>query len=93
LSLSTVNVLILTQIALWSAMARKFWVTVKPLAKKESVAQQSDLELVVSVHAPARDGKANGRLVEILADYFHTAKTQVRILHGHSSRKKLIEVD
>ena len=74
-------------------MARKFWVTVKPLAKKESVTQPSDLELVVTVHAPAREGKANGRLVEILADHFHTAKTQVRILHGHNSRKKLVEVD
>jgi len=74
-------------------MARRFWVTVKPLAKKESVAQQPNSELVVSVRAPASDGKANGRLIEILADYFHTAKTQVRILHGHSSRKKLVEVD
>ena len=66
---------------------------VKPLAKKESVTQQSDFDLVVSVHAPARDGKANARLLELLADYFHTAKAHVRILRGHSSRKKLIEVD
>jgi uncharacterized protein len=74
-------------------MAQKFWVTVKPRAIKETVTRESDLELVVSVHAPARDGKANGRLVEILADHFHRAKTQVRILHGHRSRKKLVEVD
>jgi hypothetical protein len=80
-------------IALGLAMARKFWVTVKPLAKKESVTQQSDFDLVVSVHAPARDGKANARLVELLADHFHTAKAHVRIVRGHSSRKKLIEID
>ena len=74
-------------------MARKLWVTVKPLAKKESVTQRSDFDLVVSVHAPARDGKANGRLVELLADHFHKAKKHIRILHGHSSRKKLVEVE
>lgn len=73
-------------------MGRKIWVTVKPLAKKESVTQRPDIDLVVSVHAPAREGKANARLVELLADHFHTAKTQVRILHGHSSRKKLVEI-
>lgn len=86
-------VLTATLIALWLAVARKIWVTVKPLAKKESVTQQSDFDLSVSVHAPARDGKANARLVELLADHFHTAKSSVRILHGHSSRKKLVEVD
>lgn len=74
-------------------MARKFWVTVKPLAKKENIEQQSDFDLVVSVHAPARDGKANARLLELLADHFHTAKSNIRILRGQSSRKKLIEVD
>ena len=74
-------------------MARKLWVTDKPLAKKESIEQRSDGEFVVSLHAPARDGKANARLVELLADHFHKAKTHVRILHGHRSRKKLVEVD
>jgi len=74
-------------------MARKLWVTVKPLAKKESIEQRSDADFVVSLHAPAREGKANSRLVELLADHFHTAKTHVRIIRGHSSRKKLIEID
>jgi uncharacterized protein len=73
-------------------MARKISVTVKPLAKRESVTQRSEFDLVVSVHAPARDGKANARLVELLAGHFDTAKTHVRIVHGHSSRKKLVEV-
>ena len=74
-------------------MARKFWVTAKPLAKKESVEQRSDGALIVWIRAPAKDGEANARLVELLAEYFHKAKAHVRILHGHSSRRKLIEVD
>ena len=74
-------------------MALKIWVTVKPLAKIESVLRQSDFAFTVSVHAPAKDGKANARLVELLADHFHTAKSHIRILNGHASRNKLIEID
>ena len=73
-------------------MARKLWVTVKPLAKLESVTQKSDEDLVVSVRPPAKNGKANARLIELLAAHFGTAKAQVRILRGHSSKKKLIEI-
>ena len=82
-----------TRFALWLAMARKIWLTVKPLAKKESIEERSDTDFVVSIHAPARDGKANAQLVEILADHFHTGKSRVRIVRGHSSRKKLIAID
>ncbi len=74
-------------------MARKFWVTVKPLAKKEIVMRRSDNELAVSVRAPARDGLANARLIELLAEHFQTAKSHIRILRGQSARKKLLEVD
>lgn len=74
-------------------MARKLWVTVKPLAKKESIEQRSDGDLIVSIRAPARNGKANARLVELLANHFHTAKADVHVVRGHSSRKKLIAVD
>jgi uncharacterized protein (TIGR00251 family) len=74
-------------------MARKFWVTVKPLAKHENVIAHSDGELLASVNAPANDGKANSRLIELLAVYFHTAKSNIRILRGQRSRRKLIDVD
>ena len=74
-------------------MARRLWVTVKPQAKRESVHEHSTGEWVVSVCAPARDGKANGRLVELLGDYFHLTKAHVRILRGHGARRKLIEID
>jgi len=74
-------------------MARKIWVMVKPLAKKESIEQRSDSDFVVSLHAPANEGKANNRLIELLAEYFHIAKSNIRILRGQKSRRKLIEVD
>ncbi len=74
-------------------MARRIWVTVKPLAKHESIQERSAGLWVISVRAPARDGKANERLVELRCDHFHKTKTRIRILCGHGSRRKLIEVD
>jgi uncharacterized protein (TIGR00251 family) len=74
-------------------MARKIWVTVKPLAKHENIAFHTDGELLAAVKAPANEGKANSRLIELLAEYFHTAKSKIRILRGQRSRRKLIEFD
>lgn len=74
-------------------MARKFWVMVKPQAKQETVTELADNHYLVAVRAPAKDGKANARLVELLAEHFHTAKSHIRILRGHAARKKLLEID
>ena len=74
-------------------MARKIWLTVKPLAKHENITLHSDGELLASVNAPASEGKANRRLIELLAEYFHTAKSSIRIVRGQRSRRKLIELD
>lgn len=65
---------------------------VKPQAKHEIVVE-SDGEWLVSVNAPANEGKANSQLIELLAEYFHTAKSNIRILRGQKSRRKLIEID
>lgn len=73
-------------------MAHRIWVTVKPGAKKEEVRKIAAGEYVAFVHAPAREGKANLALVEILADYFSVAKSSVRIIRGRTSRKKLVEI-
>lgn len=65
-------------------------VTVKSQAKKESVVKTTNGDLVVSVHAPARDGKANQALVALLATHFSVARYAVKILHSHSCRKRLV---
>jgi uncharacterized protein (TIGR00251 family) len=79
--------------ALWLAVARKISLTVKPQAKFESVTEQSANDFAVAVRAAAKDGKANARVVELLAEYFHVAKSKIRIVRGHSARKKLVEID
>jgi len=73
-------------------MAQKIAVTVKPNAKKAEVTKLSDAEYRVAVRPPAEDGKANEAVIDLLADYFGIAKSAVKIIRGHSSRHKLLEV-
>lgn len=70
----------------------KIRVTVKPQARKEELRKIAEGEYLVSVHPPAREGKANRAMIEILAAHFSVAKTAVRIVRGASSRKKLVEI-
>lgn len=73
-------------------MARRISVIAKVNAREACVEKLSESEYRVSVQAPARDGKANRALVELLAQYFDIPKTSVKIVRGHSSRHKLVEL-
>ncbi|MCD6413478.1 MAG: DUF167 domain-containing protein [Elusimicrobia bacterium] len=66
-------------------------VKVSPSSKVASVKKEGDF-LKVFVDAAPIKGKANKRLVEILADYFKVPKSCVKILHGKSGKIKLVEV-
>lgn len=70
----------------------KIKVRVTPNAKVPMVTKNEDGSYHVKVNAQALDGKANKRLVEILAEHFDTKKSQIKIISGISSRNKLVEV-
>lgn len=70
----------------------KWAVTVKPNAKKAKVLQIEPHGLVVFVNAPPSEGKANQRLIELLAEHFGVAKSRVKIFRGENSKKKLVEL-
>ena len=74
-------------------MAFRIVVTVKPNVRKDEVKKISESEYRVSVHAPPQAGKANQALSELLADYFAVPKSTIKIIRGHSSRKKFIEIN
>lgn len=67
-------------------------VKVKPSAKKETVEQLLDGSLLVSVKAPAAEGKANARVAKVIARHFGVAPSCVSIVSGASSRTKRVEV-
>ena len=70
----------------------KITVYVKPGSKKAFVKKISEFEYEVSVNAPAKEGKANKALIDILADYFDVPKSRVVLIGGDASRHKRIEI-
>jgi uncharacterized protein (TIGR00251 family) len=68
-------------------------VKAKPNSKKPGVQVQADGTWLVHVNAPAVDGKANARLIEIVAEHCGVRKSAVSIRSGASARIKLLEID
>ncbi len=66
-------------------------VRVIPRAKREEVIPEGD-SLVVKVREPPEGGRANGRVIELLAKHFGVPKSHVEIVRGHRSREKLVKV-
>jgi uncharacterized protein (TIGR00251 family) len=46
----------------------------------------------IHVHARPAEGKANEELLQILSDHFGVPRSAVRILSGHASRSKTVEI-
>ena len=68
-------------------------VKVKPSAKKEGISVSTNEMLEVAVSAPPEKGKANERLIELLAKHFGVAKSRIKIVSGQTVRLKVVEVD
>lgn len=69
----------------------KIQVQVKVNKHKEEV-QEIAGEFVVWTRALAHEGKANEDVAAQLAEYFETSKSCVRLVSGHTSKKKLFEI-
>ena len=69
-----------------------FPVRVQPRASKDEIAGVMDGALKVRLRAPAMEDRANEALCEYLAEVLKTPKAAVRILSGHHSRSKRVEV-
>jgi len=66
-------------------------VRVIPRAKKERI-EEFDAGLKVYVTKPALQGRANKRLIEILAPYLKVKKSCLRIIKGLTAPDKIIEI-
>lgn len=68
----------------------KIFVKVIPNSKKSEVINLGNDHFKVKVDAAAEDGKANKRLIKILAEYFNIPKSNLLITKGMKSREKII---
>ncbi|HOK40384.1 MAG TPA: DUF167 domain-containing protein [bacterium] len=62
-------------------------------AKKEEIIKTGENEYKVKVSAPAIENKANKRLLQILADYFNTNISNIKIIKGEKTNKKILEIN
>jgi len=67
-------------------------VRVQPRARKDEISGVMGGALKVRLRAPALEDRANEALCEFLAELLKTPKAAVRILSGHHSRSKRVEV-
>jgi hypothetical protein len=67
-------------------------IRVTPRARKPGIGKAGDGTLVVKVREPAEDGRANEAVITALAVHFGVSERAVTIVHGHGSRRKLVEV-
>ena len=67
-------------------------VRVQPRSSKDEIAGVMGGALKIRLRAPALEDRANESLCEFLAELLKTPKAAVRILSGHHSRNKRVEV-
>ncbi len=66
-------------------------VKAKPDSNENKVDKIDEVNFVVSIKEPPVQGRANRAIVKALSEYFHTPN--VRIVSGHISRNKIVEIN
>ncbi|TSC90816.1 MAG: hypothetical protein CEN90_775 [Parcubacteria group bacterium Licking1014_17] len=70
----------------------KIFVKTKSNSRTPKIIETSKDSLEVWVNAPAIEGLANERLIEILAEHFKKPGSCIKIIKGASSRRKVVEI-
>ena len=70
----------------------KISVRVKPNARQNEVAKLDNGTYRVNVTVPPVEGKANEKVIEVLAEYFGKPKRCFTIVKGTTSKEKIIEM-
>ena len=63
----------------------------KPGAKIANITEK-DGQLIVAVKERATDGRANRAVEKAIAKHLGVAPSRVRVVGGHTSREKIIEI-
>lgn len=72
----------------------KLSVIVKPNSTKGPlVIPQPDGSLIIYTREIASDNQANEAVVRLISKHFKISKNRVKIIRGHTSKHKLVEID
>ena len=69
-----------------------FWLRVKPRAQRDRLKMGADGELVLELHAPPVEGAANEACVKFMAEAVRVPKSNVELVAGEKSRRKLLKI-
>jgi uncharacterized protein (TIGR00251 family) len=61
-------------------------------AKKEEILKLSEDSYRIKVSAPPEKGKANKRVIELLSEEFGVKRSDIKIVSGETSSRKIIEL-
>lgn len=65
---------------------------VSPGSSRDEITREQD-HLKVRLQAPAVDGKANKRLINLLGKAFGVPKSAVKLVRGDSARRKVVRIE
>lgn len=71
----------------------KITVQVKLNSKKESIEKLADDSYLIRIRVPPVDGKANERIIELLAENLNCPKSAIRLISGHKGKKKIFNME
>jgi uncharacterized protein YggU (UPF0235/DUF167 family) len=71
----------------------KIRVKAKTNAREDLVEKIAENEFLVKTKELPLNGRANLAIIELLAEYFGTAKSNIQIISGFSSKQKVLEVN
>ena len=67
-------------------------VKIFPDAKRQLIEQTADHTLRIFVREPAKRNQANKKVLELVADFYNLPKNHLRMITGHRSLKKIIQI-
>jgi len=70
----------------------RIMVLLAPGARQNEIGGVHDGALKIRLQAPPIEGRANEALLRLLADRLKVPKTAVTLLHGQTSKRKVVEI-
>ena len=70
----------------------KFFVSAKPNAKKTNIEKIDDTHYAIAVKERPIKGRANTAIASALAEHLNVPQSNVRLVSGFSSKRKMFEI-
>ncbi len=70
----------------------KIFISAKPASREDRVEKIDETHFTVRVTEPPVQGRANRAITKLLAEYFGTSVSNIKIISGFTSKQKIVEV-